>query len=197
MVEAGTKSSFFAERLTSTVSLYDIRKDNVPVTDENNPGFSVNGGELRSQGFEVDVAGELGAGFQIVANYAYTDTEVLRSTSLPVGSRFSNVPLHSGSVWLSYDLRGDSRWQGLRFAGGLSGASARLGNSAGTFELDGYLTADAAVSYQRELAGGRRLLVRLNVLNLLDEEYYESASGTASVFPGRPRSFVGTVSMEF
>jgi len=195
--EGGVKLSFFEERLTSTLAVYHITKDNVPVTDPNNPGFSINGGELRSRGFEADIAGEIAPGLRVIANYAYTDTEVIESSSLPEGSRFNNVPLHSGSVWLSYDFPEGTALDGLGFAGGVRGVSERLGNNAGSFELDGFLLADLAAWYRFTLPSGQRVKAQLNVNNLLDKEYYESSSGTASVFPGAPRTFIASLSIEF
>jgi len=195
--EAGVKLSLFGGRLTSTLAGFQITKDNVPVTDEGNPGFSINGGELRSRGFEIDVAGELTPGWQVIANYAYTDTEVLESTSLPIGSRFSNVPPHSASLWSSYDFQPGSGLDGLGIGAGVRGVSDRLGNNAGTFELDGFVVADLAAWYRFDLPSGQKIKAQLNVNNLFDKEYFESSSGTASVFPGAPRTVLGTLSIEF
>lgn len=198
--EAGVKLSFFEERLTSTVSGYQITKDNVAVTDPDNPNFSINGGELRSRGFEFDIAGELTPGWQIIANYAYTDTEVIESDNLPVGSRFRNVPLHSASLWSSYDFQPGSGLEGFGFGAGLRGVSERLGDNAGTFELDGFVVADAALWYRDTFTvHGYEMPIKaqLNVQNLFDKDYYESAVSTANVFPGAPRTVIGTLSIEF
>ena len=199
-IEGGLKLDFFDERLTSTLAIYEITKENVPVADPSNPGFSINGGELRSRGFEVDIAGELAPGWQIIANYAYTDTEVIESDSLPVGSRFRNVPLHSASLWSSYDFQPGSGWDGFGFGAGVSGVSDRLGNNDGTFELDGFVVADLALWYRSHLNGGSGRLpikAQLNVHNLFDEEYYENATSIANVFPGAPRAVVGSISIQF
>lgn len=195
--EAGTKLSFLNGRLTSTLAVYQITKDNVPVADEDNPGFSINGGELRSRGFEADIAGELAPGLQVIANYAYTDTEVRESDSLPVGSRFNNVPLHSGSVWGSYDFQPGSGLKGFGFGAGLNGATNKLGNNAGTFELDGFVVADVAGWYRFKVPSGQTVTAKINVNNLTDKEYYESSQGTARVFPGAPRTVIGSVSVGF
>lgn len=200
LIEGGFKLSFFDERLTSTLAVYEITKDNVPVSDPDNPGFSFNGGELRSRGFELDVAGELTPGWQVITNYAYTDTKVIKSDSLPIGSRFRNVPLHSGSLWSTYNFLPGSTLHGFGLGAGLFGASDKLGNNAGTFELDDFVVADAAMWYRYPLRlRGQRLPIKfqLNLHNLFDKEYYESSTGTASVFPGAPRTFIGSIAIEF
>jgi len=197
MFEAGLKLAFLDERIISTVAVYDITKDNVPISDPRNPGFSINGGELRSRGFEADVTADLAAGVRLIANYAYTDTEVIDSDSLPEGGRFGNVPLHTGNVWLSYDFPAESPLRGLTLGGGAFAASERLGDDAGTFNLDAFVTLDATARYVRPLPGGRSLKLQINVSNLLDEKYYESARGTASVFPGAPRTYTGSIGLDF
>ena len=199
-LEGGVKLGFFGDRLTSTLAVYQITKENVPVSDPNNPNFSINGGELRSRGFEVDVAGELAPGWQIIANYAYTDTKVIDSDRLPIGSRFRNVPLHSASLWSSYDFQPGSGLDGFGFGAGVNGASDRQGDNAGTFELDGFVVADVALWYRADLkVGGAKLPIKaqLNVQNLFDTEYYESASSIGNVFPGAPRTVIGSLSVRF
>lgn len=199
-VEGGFKLSFFQERLTATVAAYEVTKSNVPISDPSNPGFSINGGELRSRGFEIDIAGEIAPGLQLVAAYAYTDTEVLKSDSLPIGSRFRNVPLHSGSVWLRYDFAADATLAGFGFGAGVFGATDRLGDNAGSFELDGFLIADAAFWYRDTITVAGKptpIKAQINVQNLFDREYYESSSGTASVFPGAPLTVLGSFRLRF
>jgi iron complex outermembrane receptor protein len=198
--EGGVKLSLFDGRLTSTLAGFQITKDNVPVTDPNNPDFSLNGGEQRSRGFEFDITGKLIPGWQVIANYAYTDTEVIESDTLPEGSRFLNVPLHSASLWSSYDFQPGSNLDGFGFSAGVRGVSDRLGDNAGTFDLDGFVVADTALWYRDTLdVNGYELPIRaqLNVQNLFDKEYYESSDSTANVFPGAPRTVIGTVSIGF
>jgi len=198
--EAGLKLSFLEGRVTSTVAAYQINKENVPIADPNNPGFSLNGGELQSRGLEVDVSGELAPGWQVIANYALTDTEVVESDSLPEGSRFLNVPRHSASVWSSYEFQPGSSLRGLGFGAGVRGASDRLGDNAGTFDLDGFGVVDAALWYRDRLRlAGREqgIKAQINLQNAFDKEYFESSNGTASVFPGAPRTVIGTISIRF
>ena len=199
-IEGGMKLNFFDERLTATLAGYQITKDNVPVADVANPPLSINGGELRSRGFELDIIGELAPGWQIIANYAYTDTEVLASDTLPVGGRFRNAPKHRGNLWSSYAFQPGSGLEGVGFGIGVSGASAQLGDDAGTFELDGFVVADAALWYRADLkVGGGELPIKaqFNVQNLFDKEYYANSQGVGNVFPGAPRTFVGSISVRF
>ena len=194
--EAGMKMAFLDKKLAVTTSIYQITKDNVPVADPNNPGFSVNGGELRSQGFELDVLGQITPGLQLVGNYAYTDTEVLESSNLPEGARFLNVPLHSGSIWLKYDFL-DGPMKNFGFGAGMFAASAKAGDNNDSFDLPGYARFDAAMWYRIELEKGQDLKLQLTAQNLFDKEYYESSTSTATVQPGTPSAIYAKCSLTF
>ncbi|MBK1883085.1 TonB-dependent siderophore receptor [Luteolibacter pohnpeiensis] len=183
--EAGVKLSLLDDRLAITSSVYQITKDNVPVSDPDHTGFSVNGGELRSQGFELDMLGQLTRNLQLIASYSYTDTEVLDSSSLPVGARFAGVPLQSGSLWLKYDFT-SGPLENFGVGAGIFAVSSRPVDNNNTFDLAGYARFDTAMWYRRNLNDGKQLKLQLNVLNLFDTEYYESAFSTASVQPGTP-----------
>ncbi|WP_193213437.1 TonB-dependent siderophore receptor [Luteolibacter marinus] len=194
--ETGTKLSLFDERLAMTASVYQITKDNVPVSDPLNPGFSVNGGELRSTGFEFDTLGKITENLQVIGSYAYTDTEVLNSSSLPLGARFANIPLHSGSLWLKYDFT-CGPLEGFGFGAGVFASSSKAGDNNNSFDLPGYARFDAAAWYRTELNNGDELKFQVNVQNLTDRTYYESSTSTANVQPGTPLAISARCSLKF
>ncbi|MEH2081941.1 MAG: TonB-dependent receptor [Nostoc sp.] len=70
--EVGVKADL-SDRLSATLAAYQIAKTNVLTTDLNNPSFSIQVGEQRSRGVELDIAGEILTGWKIIAAYAYTD----------------------------------------------------------------------------------------------------------------------------
>lgn len=61
--------------------------------DPNNTLFSIQTGEQRSRGIELDVAGEILPGWKAIASYAHTDAEVTEDNATPVGNRLTNVPI--------------------------------------------------------------------------------------------------------
>ncbi|GAA5482272.1 TonB-dependent receptor [Haloferula sargassicola] len=194
--EAGTKFSYFEDRLSLTAAVYQVTQENVPVTDPNNPGFVLNGGELRSTGFEFDVLGEITPNLHVIGNYAYTDTEVLNSSSLPLGARFANIPLHSGSLWLKYDFT-SGPLDGFGLGAGVFAASSKSGDNNGSFDLPGYARIDAAAWYRMNLPHGEELKFQLNVMNVLDRTYYESSTSTANVQPGTPLAATARCTLTF
>lgn len=184
------------QRLFATLVGYDLVKEDVAVADTANPGFSVNGGRLRSRGVEFDVSGDIGDHVRLIGNYTRTETEVLASTSLPVGARFANVPPHSGSLWLQWATCLRLR-TGFSVGAGIVYSDDRTGDDAGTFRLESFTRFDAAIGYRWCVGADRIVGVRLGVENLTDEEYYKASFANSRVFPGNPRTFVLTLSYEF
>ena len=193
--EAGFKAPFWDDKFTVTFSVYNIKKEDIAIADPNNAGFRINGGKMRSRGFELTAQGDLHPNWNIYASYAYTDTKVLDSDVLPEGSRFQGIPLHSGSLWLVYTQH-EGCLAGLKLGGGIFAMGERLGDDNGTYNLSDYLTVDLMAGYKKAVSEKVTLSAQLNVQNLFDKEYYESGSGY-SLMPGTPRTILFSLGCEF
>ncbi|MEH2448348.1 MAG: TonB-dependent siderophore receptor [Nostoc sp.] len=144
--EVGIRGEFLNGRLSANLAAYDITKTNVATTDPNNPDYSIAVGEQGSQGIELDVAGEILPGWNIIANYAYTNAKVTKDNSPLQGNRFEDVPYNGASLWTTYQIqRGDL--QGLGFGLGLFYVGEREGDLENTYELSSYLRTDASIFY--------------------------------------------------
>lgn len=189
--EIGVKADLLDGRLFSTLALYHLTRTNVLTPDLDEPGFNIQAGEQRSQGIEFDVTGEILPGWNIIATYAYTDAVITEDNRFEEGDRLANAPEHAASLWTTYEIqRGD--FQGLGFGLGLFFVGERQGDLANTFTLPGYVRTDAALFYRRD-----RFRTALNVRNLFDIEYFETASGLLNVYPGSPLTASFNVSWEF
>lgn len=188
--EIGIKADLSA-RLAATLAFYDLTRSNVSTSDPNNPLRSIQVGEQRSRGIEVDLSGEILPGWNIIGGYALTDTEITEDNTFPVGNQFANVPRHSASLWTTYEIQSGSL-QGLGFGVGLFYVGDRQGDLANTFELPSYLRTDAAIFYERY-----RFRAALNFKNLFDVDYFDSALNRNNVYRGDPFIVQGTVSWEF
>jgi iron complex outermembrane recepter protein len=105
------------------------------------------------------------------------------------------VPEHSGSLWTRYRFLG-GLWQGLSLGGaGVFAASERT-DFDNSFEVPGYARVDALAAYTWKL-GPTRLTARLNVENLLDEEYFKNVVSSSEIHPSAPRTFIGSLRIEF
>ncbi|MEH2409153.1 TonB-dependent receptor [Nostoc sp.] len=190
--EVGVKSEFFDGRLSATLAAYQITKQNIVVSDPANPGFSLQIGEQRSRGIELDVAGEILPGWKIIANYAYISPEITEDTRPEYkGNEPSNVARNSSSLWTTYEVQ-TGGWKGLGFGGGVTFVGDRQGDLENTFTLPSYVRTDAAIYYRRD-----NWRVGLNIKNLFDVYYFESADSIDSVYPAAPFTVLGTVSVQF
>ncbi|ARV57239.1 hypothetical protein BZZ01_00085 [Nostocales cyanobacterium HT-58-2] len=189
--EVGVKADWFGGRLSSTLALYEITKTNVLVADPQRPTFSIQTGEQRSRGVELDVLGEILPGWNVIASYAYTDAIITSDTTFSEGNRLASVPQNSFSLWTTYQI-GNGDLKGLGFGAGVFVAGDRLGDLDNTFTLPEYARVDAAIYYNR---GNFR--AALNFKNLFDARYFESAQSRTQIFPGAPLTVLGTVSLQF
>jgi iron complex outermembrane receptor protein len=193
--EGGFKAPFCDDAFALTASAYRIEKKDVSIADVDNPGFQVNGGELSSQGIELTAGGDLTPEWGVYGSYAYTDTNVDRSDTLPEGEHFQGIPVHSGSLWAVHTQH-EGRLAGLRLGAGAFLVGERNGDAAATFTLPGYGTFDALIGYRCAPRTLRALTLQFNVKNILDKEYYESGSGY-SFMPGAPRTYVASMGIDF
>jgi iron complex outermembrane recepter protein len=191
--EVGAKAEFLDGNLFATLAFYNITKQNVATTDPNNPFFTITTGEQRSQGIEFDIAGEILPGWNIIANYAYTNARVTQDNDIPVGNRLFNAPLHSAGLWTTYRIQ-SGNLQGLGFGLGVNYMGNRYGDLANSFEVGDYFLTNAALFYE-----GDDWRMGLNINNLFDVNYISSTNNSRNFgnAPGAPLSIVGSVSVSF
>ncbi|MEM7794617.1 MAG: TonB-dependent siderophore receptor [Cyanobacteria bacterium P01_C01_bin.118] len=191
--EVGAKAELLDGRLTANLALFHITKQNVATPDPNDPlGIaSVATGEQRSQGVELDVAGEILSGWNIIANYAYTDADITEDNSGLEGNRLFGVPEHNFNLWTTYDIQ-TGPLEGLGFGFGVNYVDERFGDNANTFTLDDYFLTNAAISYQQD-----NWQAGLNFRNLFDVDYFNSNNNRRSIFVGEDFTVIGSFSVTF
>ena len=190
--EVGVKTDIIPDRLFSTLAFYNTTLTNVVTADPNNPDFSVQTGEQRSRGVELDIQGEILPGWNIFAGYAYTDAEVTEDNTIPEGNRLPNVPEHNFNLWTNYTIQ-EGNLAGLGFGAGVFYISERAGDLDNSFFVDGYTRVDAAISYERD-----NYRFGLNFQNLFNAEFIEGTENSRTrVAPGAPFTVLATVSVEF
>lgn len=190
--EVGIKTEFLQGRLSSTLAFYELTRSNVLTPSPTDPFASVQTGEQRSRGVELDVAGEILPGWRVIASYAYTDAQITQDNEYDIGNRLVNVPKNSASLWTTYEVQ-NGGLKGLGFGVGLRYVGEREGDLENSFELPSYFRTDAAIFYKRN-----NFRAALNVNNLFNTEYFEAAQyGRAGIFPGAPLTVIGTIGLEF
>ncbi|MEM9804582.1 MAG: TonB-dependent siderophore receptor [Cyanobacteria bacterium P01_D01_bin.56] len=189
--EIGARADFLDGRLSGNLAAYHLTRTNITTPDPNNPDFSIQTGEARSQGIELDVTGEILPGWNIVTSYAYTDAEVTEDNSIPIGNQLNNVPFNQASLWTTYEIQGGDL-EGLGFGLGLFYIGERQGDLDNSFELDDYLRTDAALYYRKE-----RFNAAINIRNLFDIDYASFGNSSTYIQRGAPFTITGSISWEF
>lgn len=194
--EVGAKFDLF-DGITANIALFDIHKRNV-LYNESVGGETIakTAGRVRSQGVEVDLAGSLTENTNIIASYGYTDAKVLEDPDY-AGKPLPNVPRHTGSLFLNYDIHNAIGGNTLTLGGGGHGVSRRSATNGADYYLPGYFVADAFVAYKMKLQ--YPVTLQVNVKNLFDKTYYTSSIATNNLGNqiGDPREVQFTVKMAF
>jgi TonB-dependent siderophore receptor len=187
-IEAGLKGEFFNKRLNAHAAIFRILDKNRAITDPVVTTASIAGGEVRSQGLETEISGQVAPGWDLTAGYAYTETLYLQAPVAQAGTVFSPVtPKHSINLFTRYALRSPGL-TGWSVGGGMSWRSEFSAQSGAIKLVSGdYALFNAQVAYQVS----DKVSVSLSADNLLDEKYYEKVSGVSRQnFYGEPRKFV-------
>lgn len=203
--EVGMKTFLFDNRIAATLAWYHLTRENLITPDPIDPQFSVQTGEQRSQGVELDVTANLTTGWNLIASYAYTDAEVTKDNNVALlGKRLGNVPYNKATLWSTYHFQ-EGPLRGFGIGGGVFGYTSRNASifGPGQVEIPGYVRVDAALYYDKVLGAANVLGVKavhaaLNIRNLLDQRYIELAgNSTTRFFFGEPRTVLATVGLEF
>ncbi|MEA5515227.1 TonB-dependent siderophore receptor [Nodularia sp. UHCC 0506] len=188
--EIGIKQDFLGSRLSATLAFFEITKQNVLTADPVDSDFSVQTGEQKSRGVELDVVGEISPGWKIIATYAYTDAYVSKDNDSDLlNDRLAGVPYHSASLWTTYELQ-QGNFQGLGLGLGLVYAGERAGSLPNQIQIPAFLRTDASIFYKRN-----NWRAAVNFKNLFDTNYYESQG--SFIVTASPFTVLGTISFDF
>ena len=188
-IEAGVKAELLGGRLSTTLAAYEITKTNVSTTDPNDTDFFIAAGEVKSRGIELDIAGQIAPGWNIIASYGLNDAFVSKDNSIPVGDNLVNAPRHSASLWTTYEIASGDL-QGLGVGAGLFFVGDREAELPNTITIPSYVRTDSTIFYRRD-----NYRAALNFKNLFDIKYYDSQGFL--LYPGAPFTVLGSVSVEF
>ncbi|WP_254902862.1 TonB-dependent siderophore receptor [Halomonas sp. CSM-2] len=193
-IEAGIKGSHYEGNLNWHAAIFRIEDTNRAFSDPDRPGVSIPIGEAKSEGFELEVSGQLMPRWDISAGYAYTETEFVRDANSEGLTLSPDTPEHNLNLWSRYRFS-DNPNQGWRVGAGVntySGIYAESGDAR--TEQGGYTTVSALVGYQVN----ENLDISLNGNNLTDKEYFSTVRGaTRHNYYGAPRNFMMTMKYDF
>jgi iron complex outermembrane recepter protein len=197
--EVGAKLALLDGKLTGTVALFTLTKENVLAADPGNPGFSVPIGRARSRGLEVDLNGKLPGDIDLLLSYAFVDATARAavldpnfSLTIRVGDRLINIPRHQFNVQAAkgFQLSDDLN---LTLGAGVQHTGGRLGETATQFFLPAYTLARAFV--RADIAENFELFAEVS--NLFNATYYTNSFAQLWVQPGQPRAATVSARVKF
>ncbi|MVN21367.1 TonB-dependent receptor [Mucilaginibacter arboris] len=210
--EAGIKNDLFNGKLTANLSVYRITNSDLAIQaqfDSNGNPNTVStvrefSGQTKSDGFDIDINGNISKNFYFVAGYGYNYIRYTKTTgstgSYIVGERLVNSPANTfnGSLFYTFDLpalRGlklgaSAFYTGSRF-GGYNNTVNQTQKYSRLIPLSGFTTVDlsAGYAYKRFSLLGKISNIG-NTLNYLIHDNY-------SITPIPPRQFLTTLAYKF
>lgn len=176
--EIGIKRDWFSSRWTTTLSLYRILENGKLVSDPDTTGnsdhrYSLQLGQNRTRGIELDIRGEIVSGLNLIVNYAYTESEISKDIDKSnVGKPVPGFARNVANGWLTYTI-GKGVLKGLGLSAGATYVNDRSTwdwGSATQQQLPDYLNTDAGIFWQH-----KQVKVNLTVGNLLNKYLYSGA----------------------
>ena len=187
--EVGAKWGFFDSRLSLTAALFRTEKTNARTSglDPNDPP-QVLAGRQRVDGVELTAAGRITREWEVFAGLALMDSEVTASnTAGEAGAALARTPEATFNLWTTYRLPA-----GFTVGLGTQYMDTVYRSTTATDTVPDYWLVNAMAAYEVH----DRLTLRLNVSNLLDEEYIDRVGGGHHI-PGPARQFILTAELDF
>lgn len=178
--ESGLKYEAPGGGLSGALAVYTLTRRNVTTADPVNTGFSVQTGEQRARGVELEVGADLRRNLKLTAAYTFTDSEVTEDNNAAlIGQALNLTPRHVATLWATYRL---PQLPQITLGAGVRYVSEQTGSFP--FTLPAYTVADLSVGY-----AGASYRITAGVKNVFDRGYYDGAVNANVVSPGLPRSF--------
>ncbi|WP_336006504.1 TonB-dependent siderophore receptor [Acinetobacter pittii] len=181
--ELGFKWQALDNMLSVDSAIFYAKKENVLTLDPVDSAYKVAAGEVRSQGIELNIAGQITPAWKIIGGYAYTDAEVSKDNTLKKGTALANIPKNSFNLLNIYEFQ-DGPLQGLGLGINQKYIDKRAGQTANsTYTMKSYAVTDLVSYYQAT----PKLRLNLDLKNIFDKVYDESAFNLYA-YPGEPRT---------
>ncbi|BES84047.1 ferrisiderophore receptor [Pectobacterium araliae] len=185
--EVGLKFDLLDSRLSITTAAYRIRFNNYQYFSYTSEDY-VSGPGYSSEGFEVDVQGNVLPGLDIIGHYNYGKTDFSVDSDA-----HEALPRHHASLWANYQFQ-SPQLSGFSAGVGLTYSSAANMDRQKAYTIPAQLQTDASLAYIYGKYG-----LNFTVKNLFNQDLYVSSLGGEPQFVPlqQPRSFLLTASYQF
>ncbi len=144
----------------------------------------------------MGVAGKLFDSYSMYGGYTYQDAEITKnqgtgSTQITSGTPLGHVPKHTFSLWNKYEM--NETWSAALGIVSRSDMFAATPTTSTAVKLPGYARLDAAIYANIN----KQTKLQLNIENLLDKTYYQSAHNNNNIMYGYPLTARATLTYTF
>ena len=188
-VEVGAK--FNTGKFLTTVSAFQMDKADSLVEDRNGQKFLTNGARSRNRGIEMSIAGEPKAGTRVMGSLMFLDAKYRKAPVDYQGNSVMGTPRWQAVARLEQDIKS------------VKGLSVNLrANYQGpayidqwnTYKVGGRMTWDMGARYEFKGMGGHPMILRADVYNIFNKDYWNALSNQPALYVGKGRT--GVISLE-
>lgn len=190
--EFGSKVNFFNNKLTGSVSYYEIEvEDMVYTIYGTGTQVSYNDGAQKNKGIEFALTANPVDGLNILAGYSYNDSNLSQGDPTFINHRPESAgPQNLANLWASYRFNtGVLNGFGIGFGGNYAGDNKIYNRTNGAFTVPEYTVLNASAFYNAQ-----DFIITLKLDNLTNEEYYK---GWSTISPQKPRIFSANFTYNF
>ncbi|CAM8314386.1 Fiu Outer membrane receptor for monomeric catechols [Candidatus Methylopumilus universalis] len=194
-IEAGIKYDLL-QSFSISSAIYRLERSNMTITDPSNSSNIIIVDGQVTKGFELGVAGKLFDSYSMYGGYTYQDAEITKnqgtgSTQITSGTSLGHVPEHTFSLWNKYEM--NETWSAALGVISRSDMFAATPTTSTAVKLPGYARLDAAIYANIN----KQTKLQLNIENLLDKTYYQSAHNNNNIMYGYPFTARATLTYTF
>ena len=193
-IEAGIKYDLL-QSFSISSAIYRLERSKMAITDPSNSSNTIIVDGQVTKGFELGVAGKLFDSYSMYGGYTYQDAEITKnqggSTPIASGATLGHVPKHTFSLWNKYEI--NETWSAALGIVSRSDMYAATPTTTTAVNLPGYTRVDAAIYANIN----KQTKLQLNIENLLDKTYYQSAHNNYNIMYGHPLTARATVTYTF
>ena len=187
--EVGAKADF--GRIAASAALFEVNQ----LSAATNPGTNVYevSGEQVNRGLELSLFGEASRNLRLIGGITVMDAKLEQAASAAnVGKQAIGVARFLANLSGEYDVPGVP---GLAVVGRMVHTGKQYLDTANTQEVPAWTRFDAGVRYGFQ-AGSQAVVLRANIENLADKNYWASATGGYLTL-GAPRTLTLSATVDF
>ncbi len=194
-IEAGIKYDLL-QSFSINSSIYRLERSKMAITDPSSPTNTIIVDGQVTKGFELGVAGKLFDSYSMYGGYTYQDAEITKNqgtgdAQITSGTPLGHVPKHTFSLWNKYEM--NETWSAALGVISRSDMFAATPTTSTAVKLPGYARLDAAIYANIN----KQTKLQLNIENLLDKTYYQSAHNNNNIMYGYPHTARATLTYTF